>query len=107
MNLALFDFDGTITTRETFRSFIEFAVPPRRRALGTALLLPVLLPLCVLSLGLPIEQVVLSTTADTASAAAARCRAHGAQKRKAVHLQPPGERKEVSRTLQTEGVRTA
>ncbi len=43
MNLALFDFDGTITTREMFRSFIEFAVPPRRRALGTALLAPMVL----------------------------------------------------------------
>src|ERR1700761_1893646 len=40
MNLALFDFDGTITTREMFRPFIEFAVSPRRRALGGALLGP-------------------------------------------------------------------
>ncbi|MGO4503043.1 MULTISPECIES: HAD family hydrolase [unclassified Dyella] len=40
MNLALFDFDGTITTREMFRPFIEFAVSPRRRALGGALLAP-------------------------------------------------------------------
>lgn len=40
MNLALFDFDGTITTREMFRSFIEFAVSPRRRMLGAALLGP-------------------------------------------------------------------
>lgn len=40
MNLALFDFDGTITTREMFRPFIEFAVSPRRRTLGGAVLAP-------------------------------------------------------------------
>ena len=40
MNLALFDFDGTITTHEMFRPFIEFAVSRRRRALGGALLAP-------------------------------------------------------------------
>jgi len=40
MNLALFDFDGTITTREMFRPFIEFAVSPRRRMLGAAVLAP-------------------------------------------------------------------
>jgi phosphatidylglycerophosphatase C len=40
MNLALFDFDGTITTREMFRPFIEFAVSPRRRLLGGAVLAP-------------------------------------------------------------------
>lgn len=43
MNLALFDFDGTITTREMFRPFIEFAVPPRRRMWGGALLAPLVL----------------------------------------------------------------
>jgi HAD superfamily hydrolase (TIGR01490 family) len=43
MNLALFDFDGTITTREMFRPFIEFAVSPRRRALGSAMLAPMVL----------------------------------------------------------------
>lgn len=40
MNLALFDFDGTITTHEMFRPFIEFAVSRRRRAVGGALLAP-------------------------------------------------------------------
>jgi len=40
VNLALFDFDGTITTHEMFRPFIEFAVSRRRRALGGALLAP-------------------------------------------------------------------
>jgi phosphatidylglycerophosphatase C len=34
MNLALFDFDGTITHREMFADFIRFAVPRRRRWLG-------------------------------------------------------------------------
>lgn len=40
MNLALFDFDGTITTREMFRPFIEYAVSRRRRLLGGAVLAP-------------------------------------------------------------------
>lgn len=34
MNLALFDFDGTITHREMFADFIRFAVPRWRRWLG-------------------------------------------------------------------------
>ena len=42
MNLALFDFDGTITTRETFPDFMRFAVAPRRRVLGTVLLAPLI-----------------------------------------------------------------
>jgi len=41
MNLALFDFDGTITHRDTFRPFIEFAVERRRRVLGGLVLGPV------------------------------------------------------------------
>ncbi|WP_243041119.1 HAD family hydrolase [Dyella sedimenti] len=40
MNLALFDFDGTITTRELFRPFLEFAVPSRRLRWGGLLLAP-------------------------------------------------------------------
>lgn len=41
--LALFDFDGTITTRETLPDFLRFATPPRRLRFGTALfVLPVL-----------------------------------------------------------------
>lgn len=40
MNLALFDFDGTITTKEMFRPFIDYAVPQQRRMLGGALLAP-------------------------------------------------------------------
>lgn len=39
-DLALFDFDGTITTRETFPDFIRHAIPPRRRTLGVALFAP-------------------------------------------------------------------
>jgi phosphatidylglycerophosphatase C len=42
MNLALFDFDGTITHTDTFRPFIDFAVSPRRRRFGTLLLGPVI-----------------------------------------------------------------
>jgi len=40
MDLALFDFDGTITTRDTFRPFLSFAGGRARMALGTALLGP-------------------------------------------------------------------
>ncbi|MFL6585405.1 MAG: hypothetical protein ACJ8GV_00770 [Luteimonas sp.] len=41
--LALFDFDGTITTRETLPDFLRFATPPRRLQIGTLLfVLPVL-----------------------------------------------------------------
>ena len=39
-NLALFDFDGTITTRETMADFMVHAVPPRRQAWGRPLLAP-------------------------------------------------------------------
>jgi phosphatidylglycerophosphatase C len=40
-NLALFDFDGTITERDTFSSFIRFAVRGHRIVLGTVPLSPV------------------------------------------------------------------
>lgn len=40
MDLALFDFDGTITRRETFGDFMHRAVPARRLALGKVLLAP-------------------------------------------------------------------
>ncbi|GLQ93366.1 HAD family hydrolase [Dyella acidisoli] len=40
MNLALFDFDGTITSRETFGAFIRFAAPRRRRVLGAPFFAP-------------------------------------------------------------------
>jgi phosphatidylglycerophosphatase C len=42
VNLALFDFDGTITTGDTFTRFIHFAVPPARKIVGGLLLSPVL-----------------------------------------------------------------
>lgn len=41
MNLALFDFDGTITFEDSFAPFLYFAAPGRV-ALGTALLSPLL-----------------------------------------------------------------
>ena len=44
MKLALFDFDGTLTTQDTFAPFLRHAVPPMRRVLGGAVLSP-LLPL--------------------------------------------------------------
>jgi HAD superfamily hydrolase (TIGR01490 family) len=40
MDLALFDFDGTITTRDTFRPFLSFASSRTRVVVGTALLGP-------------------------------------------------------------------
>jgi HAD superfamily hydrolase (TIGR01490 family) len=43
MNLALFDFDGTITSKDTFTPFIYFAVSRRRIALGTLALSPMIL----------------------------------------------------------------
>jgi HAD superfamily hydrolase (TIGR01490 family) len=43
MNLALFDFDGTITSREMFSDFMHFAVTPRRLAAGRVLLAPVVI----------------------------------------------------------------
>lgn len=42
MDLALFDFDGTITTRETMPDFMAAAVPGWRRRPGYALLLPLI-----------------------------------------------------------------
>lgn len=40
MNLALFDFDDTITTREVFRPFLAQVIAPRRIALGRIVLAP-------------------------------------------------------------------
>lgn len=40
MNLALFDFDGTITTREMLPAFVYSAVPPARLRIGKMLLAP-------------------------------------------------------------------
>lgn len=42
MNLALFDFDGTITTTGTYLPFIRFAVSWPRRLLGMTLLSPLI-----------------------------------------------------------------
>lgn len=43
MDLALFDFDGTITDRETMPDFMHVAVRPGRLLLGKVFLLPVIL----------------------------------------------------------------
>jgi phosphoserine phosphatase len=40
MDLALFDFDGTTTTRGTYPGFIRFALRPRRRIVAGILLAP-------------------------------------------------------------------
>ncbi len=41
MNLALFDFDGTITDRELFPGFVRSAATPRQLALGRVVLAPI------------------------------------------------------------------
>ncbi|USH04467.1 HAD-IB family hydrolase [Grimontia kaedaensis] len=43
MNLALFDFDGTITTEDTFTAFLFYATSKPRLAIGFALVWPVIL----------------------------------------------------------------
>jgi HAD superfamily hydrolase (TIGR01490 family) len=43
MNLALFDFDGTITSNNTWTPFLHFAVRPSRLVVGRLLLLPVII----------------------------------------------------------------
>lgn len=43
LNLALFDFDGTLTERELFGEFLIRAVAPRRLAWGRLLLAPLVL----------------------------------------------------------------
>ena len=42
MNLALFDFDGTITSNNTWTPFLKYAVRPSRMVAGRLLLLPVI-----------------------------------------------------------------
>jgi len=43
MRLALFDFDGTLTTRDTFSDFLRFSMSPSRRILGSLMLAPLVL----------------------------------------------------------------
>ena len=43
LDLALFDFDGTLTTRETFPDFLDHAVPRWRLRLGKVVLAPLVL----------------------------------------------------------------
>ena len=43
MNLALFDFDGTITTEDSYTKFILFCTPKPRRFIGGLLLSPAIL----------------------------------------------------------------
>ncbi|WP_157369033.1 HAD family hydrolase [Algicola sagamiensis] len=42
MNLALFDFDGTLTFSDTFSPFLRAVIPKHRRLWGYPLLLPVI-----------------------------------------------------------------
>ncbi len=43
MDLALFDFDGTITFKDSFKPFLYFAADRNRRAVGSILFLPLLI----------------------------------------------------------------
>jgi HAD superfamily phosphoserine phosphatase-like hydrolase len=43
MDLALFDFDGTITVKGTYPGFVRFAARPRRKIVGGILLSPLLI----------------------------------------------------------------
>ena len=43
MNLALFDFDGTITTKEMLPDFLRLAIPSRRLLIGKILLAPLII----------------------------------------------------------------
>jgi phosphatidylglycerophosphatase C len=43
VNLALFDFDGTITNGDTFTPFLRFAIQPRRAMVAGLLISPVLI----------------------------------------------------------------
>jgi phosphatidylglycerophosphatase C len=43
MDLALFDFDGTVTTTDTFSRFLRFSSSRRRIAIGTVVLGPLVL----------------------------------------------------------------
>jgi HAD superfamily hydrolase (TIGR01490 family) len=42
MDLALFDFDGTITVKGTYPGFVRFAVRPRRKVIGGIILSPLI-----------------------------------------------------------------
>lgn len=42
MNLAFFDFDGTITTKDTFSDFMHFAASPARKAVCMVALAPLM-----------------------------------------------------------------
>jgi phosphatidylglycerophosphatase C len=42
MDLALFDYDGTITTRATYPGFIRFAIRPRRKVVAGIVLGPLI-----------------------------------------------------------------
>jgi phosphatidylglycerophosphatase C len=42
MDLALFDFDGTITAEPTYPGFVRFAVRPRRKLVGGLILSPLI-----------------------------------------------------------------
>ena len=43
MDLALFDFDGTITVDPTYPAFVRFAVRPTRKLFGGIVLTPLIL----------------------------------------------------------------
>ena len=61
MDLALFDFDGTITHKDSFLPFLFFASDPNRVRLGKVLLIPV-------ALGYKLRVISASTTRELVAA---------------------------------------
>lgn len=43
MNIALFDFDGTVTNQDMYTQFVLFATPKRKLTLGKLILLPTII----------------------------------------------------------------
>lgn len=43
MNLALFDFDGTITNQDTYTEFLKYSLPRKKLVSGFLLLLPIII----------------------------------------------------------------
>ncbi len=60
MKLALFDFDGTISTKDSFRTFIPFAVGKIRFIIGVLYLIPfVILYFCKILKNWQLKQITL------------------------------------------------
>lgn len=97
MNLALFDFDGTITSREMFAPFMHFAVAPGRRALGSLVFAPLLLGY---KLGVVSGTTIRSTVVQFGFRGAAEASVNEAGKRFARDVLPTVVRPEALERIQ-------